>query len=387
MWYAFDSTDSVHLQRLLDAVRADDADFLEQHSISKLEKSNAVILNYRQAAAPNPVSSLARGLVVDRLSAAIWSMPFRRFANYGESHAHPVDFANSDILEKLDGSMLSVSFPTRNPAAPIWHTRRMLSLTDIGFLSKGFDGEEFRLLEQARTFLQRIRFRPEHTNYTWTFEFLHKLRPVITRYTAEELGLVLIGARQLDTLAEASEDQLDALAGEIGVRRPRRWPALPDREAIRELLQAFPDDFEGVIVRDRQTGFRVKVKSPRYLAMHHLLGKLSGKSLLTVWLAGESSEVIAYYPEAAERLALIANRFAALRDSLWERTQFWTMGMSDRKALAQRLERDSAPPVERAASFVTIGRPEAIARDALTRFLRSWPIDRLCDALQLPEEW
>ena len=46
----------------------------------------------------------------------------------GVEGADDVDFANSEMLEKLDGTMVGAFFPKGTPNEPYWHTRRMVSL-------------------------------------------------------------------------------------------------------------------------------------------------------------------------------------------------------------------------------------------------------------------
>lgn len=385
MWHPFPESERERLAAVVAAAAAGDAAFLAEHRIDAGRKGPFVVLNYDQFGPANPVSGLARGLVVDANASAIVSFPFRRFANVGEGHAAPVDLTRADLLEKMDGSMLAVSFPERDPARPLSHTRRMLSVSDRDRLSDGFDREETALLRSAERYVAPLRVAPEHVGLTLVFELIHKPRSVVTLYDRERLGLHLIGARDLGTLAEASEDELDRLAGELGVARPRRWPARPGLAGVVELLADFPDDYEGFVVRDPDTGERVKVKSPRYLARHRLLGQLGYRNLLPQWLAGETSEIAAYFPEAEARFAAIEAAFGRRREHLIAAVSALLEGHADKKSLALATAGGDVEPRVRSAAFDAFGTSGAELAARVDAFLRRLPGDRLAEALGLED--
>lgn len=311
--------------------------FFHQHCIDYGKKGDCWILNYKQGAIRDDYNRLCRGLVVHQPTGKIHSFPFARFFNFGEKDAVLVDFSNAEIMEKMDGTMVGVSFPTRNQNEPLWQTRKMLSTHDTGFEMKSFYGENFKLMTLIGEYVNRLVFQSVHTNRTWVFEFIHKHTQVITRYNQDQYGLYLIGCRDLDTHHEFSESELDQLAIDIEAKRPRRWDTVSSHDAIMEMFSQFPKDFEGFVARERETAKRVKIKSNDYVMVHHLLTKISYKKLLPLWIAGEQDEVVAYFPSAQDKIDKIVSAFNKFVDVVVEKIVYWHSKNMARKDLAMIL--------------------------------------------------
>ena len=65
------------------------------------------------------------------------------------------------------------------------------------------------------------------------------------------------------------------------------------------------------MVVDHKFG-RVKVKHPRYVLFHHMIGSLNPKKLLDAIRTGELSEVLAYFPEWSTQADDIASKYEGL---------------------------------------------------------------------------
>jgi hypothetical protein len=312
-------------------------DFFHLNCIDYGRKGDYWILNYQQGGGRNEYNRLCRGLVVHQPTGLIHSFPFARFFNFGEKDAVPLDFSNAEIMEKMDGTMVGVSFPSRNPEEPLWQTRKMLSTHDNNFEMKSFYGENFKLMTLIGEYVKKLVFNKAYTHCTWVFEFIHKHTQVITKYNPDQYGLYLIGCRDLDTYHEFSEKELDGLAVSIGAKRPRRWDAVASHDLIVQMFSDHPKDFEGFVVRERETANRNKVKSDDYVKVHHLLTKISYKNLLPLWIAGEQDEVVTYFPQAQEKIDKIAAAFEKFADTAVEKILFWHNKKLTRKELAMLL--------------------------------------------------
>jgi hypothetical protein len=273
--------------------------WFEQNGIVAKEKGEYWVLNYRQHAPKNEYNVLTRGLVLHK-NGNVASVPFFRFFNYGEPTAAKVNFVNSDVLQKLDGSLVGVCFPEKDVTNPVWHFRSLLSThkQDREFAIKGFvlNEAESPLLMEVEPYLKQIKFTDDLVGYSLVFEFISRVNAVITKYQPHEYGLYLIGARHLESLYELSEDGLDDLAKRLEVRRPQRWKANSYEEVLAMMVN-FPKDYEGFVIRDRETGERIKIKSEDYLKRHRLLTKLNYKNLIPLWFDGERGEIEAYFPQ------------------------------------------------------------------------------------------
>jgi hypothetical protein len=113
----------------------------------------------------------------------------------------------------------------------------------------------------------------------------------------------------LNSFAEYSEEELDEIAVRIGSKRPRRWGVVGSYQAVKQMMSKFPDDFEGFIVRQTDDGKRAKVKSLDYLKRHNLIGNSLFRNIVPLWVKGESSEILTYFPECGEKFETLENKF------------------------------------------------------------------------------
>jgi hypothetical protein len=314
-----------NLQEIISRLRAQDWAWLTEKGIDVKNAGDQWVLNYKQTEKPNEFSRKTRGMVIDKATGRILSYPMERFFNRHEAQADAIDFSNSEMLEKLDGTMVGVAFPNGDPKKPIWHTRKMLSshLPDVEHKITSFRGKSYQFLPLIGQYVKALPFTLADTEFTYVFEFIHEASAVITKYRPEHYGLYLIAARNLKTHREMSEEELDTVANRLGIRRPRRWKATEDQAEIDAMMEREVPNFEGFIFRDRKTGKRVKLKSADYVKLHHLLDKLSYKDLVPLILTGEESEVLSYFPEARDSVDKIKQTYKDYLDKTTSAVVSW----------------------------------------------------------------
>jgi hypothetical protein len=87
---------------------------------------------------------------------------------------------------------------------------------------------------------------------------------------------------------------------------------LNDLQAVLEACKDLdPLETEGYVIRDKNFS-RVKVKSPRYVLLHQLKGSMTPKKILEAVRLGETSEVLAYFPEFGEEFLKTKSKYDAL---------------------------------------------------------------------------
>lgn len=324
-----------YIREIIQKLIQGDKTWLGDHFILVGDKGGYWILNYLQGPR-NDYNRLVRGMVVKKPEPGwsgdeldlIRSFPFTRFFNHGEKEAAPVDLSNAEMLEKLDGTMVGVFFPEGNPSDPHFHTRKMSSVNSADMEKKitSFHGKEFKFLPVIKTYVDKLSFSENDVNFTYVFEFLHEVSFVLTKYKPEQYGLYLLGARNVKTHKELTEDELDAVAKRIGSNRPRRYDAVADFSEIEKMFdlasQETPD-FEGYIFRDKKTGNRIKVKDPKYVKKHHLLDDTSYKALIPKILEGEEDEVLAYFPHFTNRVEEIKKAYQKYLDKVVAKVLEW----------------------------------------------------------------
>lgn len=323
------------IREIIQRIIKNDKSWLSDHFILVGDKGSYWILNYLQGPR-NEYNRLVRGMVVkkpdpnwsgDELE-LIRSFPFTRFFNHGEPDAAPVDLANAEMLEKLDGTMVGVFFPENNPSIPHFHTRKMSSVhdPDMDRTITSFYGKEFKFLPTIKGYVDKLKFTNVDVEYTYVFEFLHESSYVLTKYTPDKYGLYMLGARNIKNHKELTEDELDAVAKRVGAKRPRRFDTVADLSTIEkmfDLAAAEIPDFEGYVFRDKKTGQRIKVKDPKYVKKHHLLDDTSYKALIPKILEGEEEEVIAYFPHVKGRIEDIKKAYSKYLNKVIDKVLEW----------------------------------------------------------------
>jgi hypothetical protein len=345
----FTDYQKLNLETIINRLLVNDFSWLKANDIDWGDKGDHFILNYNQYGTKNKYNCLTRGLVIDKWTPFkkydpfkhIRCFPFTRFFNKGEVQAATIDFANSDMVEKLDGTMVAVYPQQEDDYLNLnlnFNTRRMSSRCEADKQLKltAFNGKEYNLLELIGQEIVKYKWDWFDADFTFIFEFIHPATQVITRYEEKDYGLYLIGCRNIHTLEETPEHLLSLVAGGHGFKRPRVWESRDDA-GINLIMQenvAQGHSFEGFVFRDWVTGERVKLKSDQYVRLHHLLGELSYKNLVKPFLMGETEEIISYFPLAKERVDKISNAsYRYITEAVTKITN-WLAYNYDRKDLA-----------------------------------------------------
>lgn len=228
----------------------------------------------------------ARGIILRMDTWDIVCYPFDKFFNAEEGHADDIDWRMADVQEKLDGSLLKVWY---NSILEQWivSTNGMIDARDCSRSGKAGTFHDLFCEAAAASGLDYACLDRSHT---YCFELLHPENTVVIRHPRPRL--VHLGTRDTTTLQELLDE-------DIGVERPAVFP-LHDFGACRRAAAVLPENCEGYVVVDRNRSAgrvrRVKIKSPKYVALHHMKCKLVSpeEACAVVLLTGEESEVEAY---------------------------------------------------------------------------------------------
>jgi hypothetical protein len=359
MEYKF--TDQERLKIIVQkSVEQDLAWFKEQDINFKL-KSGFFILDYGKKL-KTEFNRLCRGLIIRQpttdsfdLLSLIVCFPFERFFNYQEPHAHSVDFAKSYMLEKMDGSCISVFFPERDPNKPAWSTRQMFNRhkEDVELMLRSIKtDEEFYLLPLVGEYVKKIDFSQVDLDYTYVFEFIHSEASVLTEYSEDEYGLYLINVRNLNSFNEVCENTLNELFPKLGAKRPQMLDPISDMSQAFKRLEIAAQNkkmFEGYIFRDVETGHRVKFKDEKYVKTHHNIDNTS-RTLVPKIILGEIEEYLSYFPFLSKKVNNIQNKkMMKIKEICLEIKQFHKFGT--KKELAFRLKGVKIPDFDKSVIF------------------------------------
>ena len=286
--------------------------FLRQHGLASLCERftlkatrherfhNLVLLKYNQIFSPmnEAVVQECRGLILDEADDwCVVSHPFDKFFNAGEPNAAAIDWTTARVFEKLDGSLMSLYFYDGQ-----WQVASSGRPDASGQLGS-------RGISMAQGFWEIWRdlgmeLPPDSFAGWWFgFELMTPWNQVVVRH--ETPRIVCIGARD--------SSGIERWPHELTFN----WPTVAAHalSSIEEVLHAVgqihPMNGEGFVVCDAQFA-RVKIKSPQYVALHHLRDQFSLAKLIDIVRSGEGDEFLAYFPDFRAQFKDVRARFEAL---------------------------------------------------------------------------
>jgi len=297
----------------------------------KVKRHNSfplAILNYDQINSPkcNETVMKCRGLILDTETWEVVCHPMQRFFNEGEALeiTEKFNWDNFDSYTKEDGSLIH-----------LWNYKGEWNVSTRGSFADGICGES------GKTWKELIEpLLPETSildpSNTYAFEFCSYYNKVIRAY--KDPFVTLLAIINTKSGVEYSQAQIDEFASNNGINRPDKFHHDSIEEVMKSLDHFGKHDqtFEGFVLTD-VNGMRLKVKSKTYVALHHLRGSGENmfliRNLVPFLLSGETDEVLAYFPEIAERLAEVQENFNEL-EYILDNTWMLTHGIENQKEFA-----------------------------------------------------
>lgn len=248
-----------------------------------------------------PVTENCRGLVYNTNTLEIVARPFKKFYNFSQVQAAKIELDEPvEVLDKLDGSMICLSF---YEGQPVLSTRG-------SFLS-----------DQA-IHAQQIYMEKYHNDYDWfpingityIFEVVYKDNRIVVDYGNLD-DLVLLAAVDIEVGKVYSPQQVHGWPG------PRSETFV--FKTLAEALAAEPrKNAEGFVVRSWETGAMIKLKYETYVALHRLVTGLNARVIWERLGLGESIGQIceALPDEFHDWVREVAAELQAKADELYELT-------------------------------------------------------------------
>lgn len=283
----------------------------EQFHVHVVTDGDLVSLKYNQIESPmhEPIVQECRGMVVHVPTGTILAHPYNKFWNHGESLAAPIDWSTARVLEKLDGSLMI-----------LYHHGGEWCVASSGHPTAGGSyGDEARTFRDAfwETWMAlgyRLPVGKEHVCFM--FEFCADSHRIVCKY--DEPRIVLHGARTLDTGREWHRLALGGVSSAFGWELVDDYPIESASGAISAADALDPIASEGFVVVDGAFN-RVKIKSPRYVALHRMKGEATPRRAIELWQTGETDEVLAHFPEFAPKILPVQQTLEAAASRAYER--------------------------------------------------------------------
>lgn len=268
-----------------------------QLGISVKYVDDLIVLNYNQIESPktHPIVMECRSLILEAKTLKVVSRSFDRFFNYGEAlNVTPeIDWSRAVAYEKVDGSLIKIY----NHKGKWYISTKGTAYGESDCMGHGITFAElvYKALgcKNDQEFQELCKGSDLWEGFTYIYELTSFENRVVRRYDGYALHLLAVRANEDGRYVTATEmDTGMMLASDV-----------PDAiifGSVEECLKAaanLKNLDEGYVIY--QDGVPVaKVKSPAYVAVHHIRGEgLSPKRIMQLVLSGEEDEYLNYFPE------------------------------------------------------------------------------------------
>lgn len=313
-----------YLCRLI-SLKKDWREILSEKKISVKEDVNGyAIFNYGiEADFSDPVVREARGIIIDLATLSVVCWPFTKFCNVQEPWHDDIDWESAVVEQKVDGSIVK-HWWSEKLGKWMWSTN---SVIDAGE-AKAPSGAKFMNLIMKCSDYPCIEDDALDKRKTYIFELTSPENKVIIEY--EGYTLWLLSVRDNVTGYENMEYTID------GVMRPARYPLRTLDECLSAAIRLNKNvsgavRYEGFVVVDKDY-HRVKIKSPEYVAKHHVVTNcdLSKRRVLDILFSHpevekdvedavpESRVYFAYYRYKAEEVRASLVKCCSFAKDLYE---------------------------------------------------------------------
>jgi hypothetical protein len=311
----------IELQKLLRENSSYWLDKLTQdpYNLKIIEKDNLVIFKYNQISSDMSLQVVqeSRGIILEKDTWNIVCHPYHKFFNLGEPNAVDIDWDTAKAYEKIDGSLIKLyryndAWKTAtNGTIDAQDAKLQMPITVEDIYGKRVIEDYFDLFVYTLGVMfgydnvfEMFLYMDEKS--THLFELATPANKVVVPH--KEYKLYYLSSKVNKTGEEYFNPDLME-------RFPT--PSSYTFSSSKEILQAvenFPYDDEGYVVVDKNWN-RLKVKSPAYLAIHHMKGEgaITEKKMLSLILANEGDEFLTYFPEFETMYTNLKNKLADLK--------------------------------------------------------------------------
>ena len=253
----------------------------------------------------------ARGVILRRVENkwAPISIAMFKFFNASEAYAatQKLDWRSAVVTEKIDGSLIRLAYDHYSDEW-LLSSNGSIFARDVSMLECNFEQLFVSILGGRQKYEELL--TTLNTDYCYFFEVISPRNRICIPYKEE--AIYFLGRRNMLTFREDN-----VLLNFDPIRHLQQYKlyALSDCVAA---AQAYEKDFEGFVVRDANFN-RIKIKTPWYIAMHHMKGNgiITINNVIEMWQKDTLDDFVAFYPEYMNFIQPIIkhlNRLIAVAD-------------------------------------------------------------------------
>lgn len=267
--------------------------FYEQTGVAAKTDGNLALFDYDSIRVnwSEPYGWVCRGLILDPMNAwAVVAFGLAKFFNDGEIHAHPIDWSTVRCFEKLDGSMVQRYW---NPYTQQFEFSTRFQLHQDLAQNMVSNTSDMTWLDLINACIKGQSYAPfefnQPKNETWVLECMSPLNRIVVQHRSFDFKFT--ARRNIDTLREESLDIFPQN------KVPFVMHFKDSAETLAIASEAEGTELEGFVVVDKDYN-RVKIKNPKYIALHRLKGGVNSVgAVINLAKSGDDEEITVHFPE------------------------------------------------------------------------------------------
>jgi len=272
-----------------------------------------ILLKYNQIESDMSLVEVqeCRGLILEKHTWKVLSLAFKKFFNSGETNASVIDWDNSIIYSKEDGSMIQVYYDEHDMT---WYAGTTGTANGEGEVNNKygttFNGLFWNTVNNKYTFNNCLLDKA----HIYVFELMSPYNIVVTPHGESKVALLAV--RNRETLVEIPHKELNMIAISLGLPLVVSYDLNVDNadELVKTLI-GMPWHEEGYVVRDIYDN-RIKIKNPAYLVIHHLKNKTAEYNIMEIIKTNEIEEFVSTFPGRKEEIFKLKQSYDNLIDRL-----------------------------------------------------------------------
>ncbi len=286
---------------------------------------NLVLFKYSQIESPmgEPIVQECRGIILDEANNwAVVSFPYKKFFNHGEGHAAPVDWATARVFEKVDGSLMTL----------YWYDNQW-QVASSGSPDAGGEvyGTGISFKELFWKVWAELGYKlpdENHKDVCFMFELCTPYNKIVVQHTKNRI--VFHGCRELDNANYSETPVADEATSLYGYNWEiiKSYPLGSIEDVLKTLENIPPTEGEGYVICDAKFN-RIKVKTPQYVALHHMRDGMGSRRMLDLVRSNESEEFLTYFPEFKSMHTQVKAKYTGLVEQLqaaWDKVKDMPFG-------------------------------------------------------------
>lgn len=235
-----------------------------------------------------PLVRACRGAVVERCpntgQFSLVAYAFDRFFNIGEPGCHELDWANTQVFEKYDGSIIKTFH--YGDQWLVSTSGSVAAASEVGNTGRSFAELFWHVFEKVGYSKENL-----DPSLCYIFELCHRDNKIVVDYPEPKLPLLAVRDRSQDF----EELNLEEVGSQHGFKVAQSY-SISDPEAIKAFVNVRGSDHEGVILFDGKG--RAKVKSDIYCHLHRVKGN-GTPDFAELFLNDDLDEFLLHFPEFA----------------------------------------------------------------------------------------